>query len=69
MKHLPKDLVHKHVFKGQAIFREDDVADCAYLLQSGAVAIIKSVEREQVRLATLYAVQLFGEMAVIDNST
>jgi len=54
--------------EGEMVFAEGDPGDAMYIVESGAIAISKTVEGEQVRLATLSAGGLFGEMAVIDGS-
>ena len=56
-------------YKGRAIFREDEDGDAAYVIDSGRVGIFKIVEGEEIRLATLSAGELFGEMAIIDGSS
>ncbi len=55
--------------KGQVVFKEDDTASAAFLIQSGSIGIFKNMDGEQVQLATLLPGHLFGEMALIDGST
>ncbi len=50
----------------QILFREGDPPDCAYLVESGTLAI--STGPDQRRLAEVRAGELLGEMAVIDRS-
>lgn len=64
----PSDLKTLVFEKGESIFREGDPGNAAYIVQSGAVGIFKSLEGEEVRLATLTGGELFGEMAIIDGS-
>lgn len=54
--------------KGESVFTEGEPGDAAYVVESGTVEIYKKVEGERVRLATLNAGELFGEMAIIDGS-
>lgn len=54
--------------QGETIFAEGDPGDAMYIVESGSVGIVKTVEGEKVKLATLSAGGLFGEMAVIDGS-
>lgn len=54
--------------KGTTLFRQGDVGDAAYIVNSGAVGIYREVEDRKVPLATLRKGELFGEMAVIDGS-
>ena len=54
--------------EGRFIFREFESGDLAFIIKSGTVEIIKNVDEENVVLATLGQGQLFGELALIDNS-
>lgn len=56
-------LERKVFFAGQKIFKEGDLGDRAYLIQSGTVEIVKN----EIPLATLGKGELFGEMALIDD--
>lgn len=55
---VPKD----HFF-----FREHDMGDCLFVLETGTAAVIKSWRGEDHVLQTLGAGDCFGEMAVIDH--
>ena len=59
----------KFLGKDQVIFREGDPGEAAYLVESGSVGIFKTVEGEEIKLATMNAGELFGEMAIIDGSS
>ena len=52
---------------GETIFREGETSDAAYVVVDGTVDLVKTGERKPVRLATLEAGDLFGEMGVIDH--
>ena len=54
--------------EGETVFQEGDPGDAAYIVESGSVGIFKSVEGEDVQLATMNMGELFGEMAIIDGS-
>ena len=54
--------------EGKTVFQEGDPGDAAYIVESGSVGIFKSVEGEDVQLATMNMGELFGEMAIIDGS-
>ncbi|MEG3620258.1 cyclic nucleotide-binding domain-containing protein [Magnetovibrio sp. PR-2] len=58
----------KIYYKGDVIFNEGDVGNAAYIVNSGAVEIVKKVEGENIRLAVLHEGELFGEMALMDGS-
>ncbi len=55
--------------KDEVIFREGDPGEAAYLVESGLVGIFKTVEGEEIQLATMKEGELFGEMAIIDGSS
>jgi EAL domain-containing protein (putative c-di-GMP-specific phosphodiesterase class I) len=52
---------------GEVIFREGEMGDRAYVIESGSVEILTSRGGAEVTLASLCAGDLFGEMALIDN--
>ncbi len=54
--------------EGEVIFREGDPGDAAYLVETGVIGIFKTVEGEEIQLATMTDGELFGEMAIIDGS-
>ena len=56
------------VEKDQVIFREGDPGEAVYLVETGSVGIFKTVEGEEIQLATMKEGELFGEMAIIDGS-
>lgn len=61
--------LNKNFFqKGEKVFREGDPGDAAYLVESGSIGIFKTVEGEDIQLATMGDGELFGEMAIIDGS-
>lgn len=58
---------HKKFTAGQVIFKEGDRGDVAYVVESGSVAIIKTIEGTEVTLGQIKANGVFGEMALIDD--
>ena len=58
----------KFVPKGDEVFRDGDPGEAAYLVESGVIGIFKTVEGEEIQLATMSDGELFGEMAIIDGS-
>ena len=61
------DVRKEHYEKGATIFFEGDPGDAMFIVESGSVGIVKEVEGETIRLATLNDGELFGEMAIIDG--
>ena len=51
--------------QGDTIYREGDVSDCAYIIASGEVAVMRAAGKNVVPLAQLRTGQIFGEMGVI----
>ncbi|MGA8260263.1 MAG: EAL domain-containing protein [Arenicellales bacterium] len=52
---------------GEVLFREGDLADCAYIVEEGCVEVSVAREDTQVVLAELGPGEILGEMAVIDQ--
>jgi len=65
---LPGQVNKLKLADGEAVFREGDVGDAAYLIESGSVVIRKEVEEGEMDLATLLPGEFFGEMSIIDGS-
>jgi len=51
----------------QIIFRPGDPSECAYVIQSGRVEILKGFPESPARLALLEEGQVFGEMGLVDE--
>ena len=62
------DVRKEHYKKGTTIFYEGDPGDAMFIVESGSVVILKALEGESIRLATLGDGELFGEMAIIDGA-
>ncbi|MEY4616318.1 MAG: hypothetical protein RJB66_1278 [Pseudomonadota bacterium] len=54
--------------KGDLIFRMHDEGDCAYIIDSGRVQIFTESFGTEVPVSTLGPGEIFGEMAILDNS-
>ncbi len=52
---------------GDTIFKEGDAGDKAYVVQSGAVEIVKNIDGKDIVLGTIDQGGIFGEMALIDD--
>ena len=61
------DVRKEHYEMGATIFFEGDPGDAMFIVESGSIGIVKEVEGETIRLATLNGGELFGEMAIIDG--
>jgi CRP-like cAMP-binding protein len=54
--------------KGSVIFSEFEPGDCFYLIQSGRVQLIKIVNGFEKNLDILQPSEIFGEMAILENT-
>ncbi len=54
--------------RGSVIFSEFEPGDCFYLIQSGRVQLIKIVNGFEKNLDILQPSEIFGEMAILENS-
>lgn len=50
------------------IFKEGDQADCAYIVETGEVQILKTISGRRVLLADVHPWGMFGELGLIDDS-
>ncbi len=63
----PVDIVEYS--RGQAIIREGEEADCAYVIRQGEVEVLKkSPDGRSVHIANLRAGEIFGEMCLLEAS-
>lgn len=64
------DRIKKRVFnENEIIFEEGGAGDFAYMVMSGEIGIYKNLRSEApMRLAILYKGDIFGEMALLDDS-
>ena len=58
----------REVSKGDYFFRESEVPDFIYVLESGSVSVLKSWLGKQYKIRHLGPGDCFGEMALIDLS-
>jgi len=69
MKNGPEGGTERREFpRGSLIFREGDSGDTAYLVHRGTVRIFKTVAGRRVTLGLVRPFQVFGELALIDDS-
>jgi len=54
--------------QGEIIFSEFEIGDTFYLIQSGKVQLVKLVGDIERTLDILYPSEMFGEMAILENS-
>ena len=64
----PEFLNKKLYRKGEIVFDEGSEGNTAFLIESGSVEVFKTVDGERVSLAHLGKGEMFGEMALIDDS-
>ena len=64
-----KTLMTRQYMEGVEIFKPGDDADEAFLIDKGAVGIFKTVDGEDVEIAVLSEGEIFGEMAILQNTT
>ena len=64
----PEILDRQVLHAGKVVFEEGDEGDCAYVIQSGAVDIVRDTDAGKVKLGRLTAGSIFGEMALIDDA-
>ncbi len=61
--------IKKKFFRaGDFVFNEGEPGDMAFIIETGTVGIFKTVEGEEVQLATMVGGELFGEMSILDGS-
>lgn len=58
----------RHVATGEAVFREGDPPNCAYLIDSGRIEVSTQQGGKKLIFSYLGAGDLLGEMAVIDDA-
>jgi CRP-like cAMP-binding protein len=52
---------------GEVIFKQGDVGNCMYIIQSGQVEVLKEIDGRKVRLAVRGEGDFFGEMALFES--
>jgi EAL domain-containing protein (putative c-di-GMP-specific phosphodiesterase class I) len=62
------NLLRRTFSAGTEIFRYGDMGDCAYIIDEGEVEIVIPLSAERSAVSKLGPGQLFGEMALIDDS-
>lgn len=68
LNRLARAMVERRFPKGHVIVKEGDQAVAFYILDSGAVEVLKGIEQERPQvLATLKSGDFFGEMALLDG--
>jgi CRP/FNR family transcriptional regulator len=61
--------IGKDYRSGEVIFRQGEIGDSMYVIQSGQVEVIQTKEGKEVRLAVLGEKDIFGEMALFQKET
>ena len=60
--------ITKNISAGTLVFQEGEPGDCAYIIQSGEIELSMLINGKHSPFAILEKGELFGEMALIDNS-
>lgn len=60
------ELQSKILQKGDILFRDGDIADCAYVVEHGEVVILANVSGIERVIGSVNAGELLGEMAMLD---
>ncbi len=58
-----------NVKKDEIIFRQNDIGDRAYIIESGQILIYLTKEHEEIPLTLIGPGEIFGEMSLLDNQT
>lgn len=53
---------------GENIVTEGDIGDCMYIIQQGTAEVIRTENGESTVVDTMSAGELFGEMAIVENT-
>ncbi len=65
---MTERILNRKVYQaGAVIFKDGDVANDAYLIESGTVEVVRKSGNLEVVLARLTRGEIFGEMALIDG--
>ena len=65
---IDKNLVQAHVLAGETIFAEGSWCNYFYLIESGSVRKVKSIDGEQREINRLSVGEYFGEVALFDDA-
>ncbi len=65
---MPEQIFSRDLGSGTVIFRQGDEGDDAYIVESGDVEISLDIDGEKTIIANLGPGEIFGEMALIDDS-
>ncbi|OGQ15358.1 MAG: hypothetical protein A2138_22345 [Deltaproteobacteria bacterium RBG_16_71_12] len=66
LRNFAEAAVEKSFRKGETVFRESDVARDLYVLESGALEVIKHTSDGDITLWKIRTGESFGEMSLID---
>jgi EAL domain-containing protein (putative c-di-GMP-specific phosphodiesterase class I) len=66
--HQDEQLFARHYRAGSVVFFEGEPGDCAYVIERGQIEISGYLEGEKIVLGQLGPGEMFGEMALIDDT-
>ncbi|MGQ0585607.1 MAG: EAL domain-containing protein [Gammaproteobacteria bacterium] len=64
---LQSDKYRRTLKRGEALFKEGDHGDCAYVIETGQLEVFRTKRGRRTLLALLGPGEIVGEMAVIDH--
>lgn len=62
------ELLGKTYRPGEIIVKQGEIGDCMYVIQDGAVDVLKEENGVQTVVDTMHTGDIFGEMAIIDHT-
>lgn len=68
LEHVSKFVDIEYYSTGQYILHQGDIASEIYIIANGTVEIVKQVDNNEYRIATLVNCDCIGEIALFDNS-
>ncbi|MDX1486883.1 MAG: cyclic nucleotide-binding domain-containing protein [Acidiferrobacterales bacterium] len=62
------ELLGKTYRPGEIIVKQGEIGDCMYVIQDGAVDVLKEENGVQTVVDSMHTGDIFGEMAIIDHT-
>jgi putative nucleotidyltransferase with HDIG domain len=68
LAHLVARWPIQHVAAQRELFQQGDAGDALYVILSGEIEIVQTLDGASIRLSTVHAGEYFGEMALLDDA-